>query len=369
MAYEKARNDLLQSGAQEPEPENTASQPPIPEMRAPLAGDKAEAQKKESKRPVLPKIEAVLTHRATNPPLYFPDQRRLTQLYQNAQPKWSNEGLTAEGKNHTSFLSKQTIQADSTLGPTAAYLQDIGKFKKGQKIKHSPLAFTTHTESLSEPFPRDLFAVFFCYTLGLLAPMCLQTRGVDKCEGCNDPMDRQGHHRMSCKKTSSYNAAHSTFAAAVAHVMHQSSVQYADKGVPTHLTNNKIGDALCNLSNGAKKLILDYTVVHPRIAHGRWNPAVLATKVTGKWTKHGPDYAVLGLAFAACAATTYGQLHEHILHILYIAAQRRAELLHVYHRPLVDIDQLFGTAFAQSRARVGAALARGMALRAFGTKI
>ncbi len=148
--------------------------------------------------------------------------------------------------------------------------------------------------------------------------------------------------------------------------MHQSSVQYADKGLPTHLTNNKIGDALCSLSNGARKLILDYTVVHPRIAHGRWNPAVLATKVTGKWTKHGPDYAVLGYAFAACAATTYGQLHEHILRILYIAAKRRAEL-HVYHRPLVDVDQLFGTAFAQSRARVGAALARGMALRAFGT--
>jgi hypothetical protein len=60
-------------------------------------------------------------------------------------------------------------------------------------------------------------------------------------------------------------------------------------------------------------------------------------------------------------------LDAHLLRILYIAGKRRAELLHVYHRPLVDIQQLFGTAFAQNRARVGAALARGMALRAFGT--
>jgi hypothetical protein len=34
---------------------------------------------------------------------------------------------------------------------------------------------------------------------------------------------------------------------------------------------------------------------------------------------------------------------------------------------LVPIEHLFGTFFAQSRAQLGAAIARGMALRAFGT--
>jgi hypothetical protein len=172
---------------------------------------------------------------------------------------------------------------------------------------------------------------------------------------------------MSCSRTAAYTTAHTTVAAAFAYIMRKSDIQYTDKGVPTHLTSNKVGDALCNLSNGAKKLVLDYTVVHPRRAYGRWNEQALANTVRNKWNHHGQQYAVLGYAFAACAATTYGQLDAHFLRILHIAANRRAELLHVYHRPLVDIDQLFGTAFAQSRARVGAALARGMALRAFST--
>jgi hypothetical protein len=42
-------------------------------------------------------------------------------------------------------------------------------------------------------------------------------------------------------------------------------------------------------------------------------------------------------------------------------------MVHVYHRPLVPVGHLFGIFFAQSRARLGAAIARGMALRAFGT--
>ena len=98
--------------------------------------------------------------------------------------------------------------------------------------------------------------------------------------------------------------------------MHKSSIPYTDKGVPTHLTNNKVGDALCNLSNGAKKLVLDYTVVHPRHAHGGWNPKALTNSVLGKWNHHGQAYAVLGYAFSACAATTYGQLDAHFLRIL-----------------------------------------------------
>ncbi len=35
----------------------------------------------------------------------------------------------------------------------------------------------------------------------------------------------------------------------------------------------------------------------------------------------------------------------------------RAELLHVFHRPLTNVDHLFGISFAQSRARIRAAVA------------
>jgi hypothetical protein len=90
-------------------------------------------------------------------------------------------------------------------------------------------------------------------------------------------------------------------------------------------------------------------------------------KVRDKWNRHGQAYAVLSLAFAACAMTTYGQMDAHLMRLLYIFARKRAEMVHVYHGPLVPTEHLFGTFFAQSRAQLGAAMARGMALRAFGT--
>lgn len=48
---------------------------------------------------------------------------------------------------------------------------------------------------------------------------------------------------------------------------------------------------------------------------------------------------------------------------------RRAELVHTHEKPLVEVESLFGIYFTQSRARIGAALARGMALRALGSSI
>jgi len=41
-------------------------------------------------------------------------------------------------------------------------------------------------------------------------------------------------------------------------------------------------------------------------------------------------------------------------------------LVHVHHCPFCPLDTLFGRFFAQSRARVGAAVAKGMALRTLG---
>ena len=78
---------------------------------------------------------------------------------------------------------------------------------------------------------------------------------------------------------------------------------------------------------------------------------------------------LIGFAFAPCIMTTYGQMDAHLLRLLYILAKKRAHLVHVHHRPLCDVEVLFGRFFAQSRARLGAAVARGMALRALGSSM
>jgi hypothetical protein len=52
-----------------------------------------------------------------------------------------------------------------------------------------------------------------------------------------------------------------------------------------------------------------------------------------------------------------------------ICVYKQAETVHVHKRPFTHIEHLFGLFFAQSRARIGAAVARGMALRAMGCSL
>ena len=78
---------------------------------------------------------------------------------------------------------------------------------------------------------------------------------------------------------------------------------------------------------------------------------------------------MLGYAFAPCVMTTYGQMDAHLLRLLYIFARKRAETEHVHRRPYSSVDSLFEAFFAQSRARIGAAVAKGMAMRALGCSL
>ena len=366
VAYIKARDDLIAWGAKEPEPQDTTT----PSSAAQVNGDKAADGRKEKKPIILPTLETITAHTG-QAELQFPDQKALTRLTQKAHQQWSADGLTAEGKTRTKHLSKQVIKAYGTEDETARYFQEVGGFTEDLELYNSPLAFLAHTESLEESFPKAVFSVVFTYHLGIPVPRCLQSRTTSRCEACNEQLDRFGHHRMTCKCTASYQAAHAQLAKACEDIMRKSGVPYTDKGVPSHLTaNKKVGDALCTLSSGCRQLVLDYTVVHPRLgtsaAAGQWNQSALANAVKHKWNKHGSQYNVMGFAFAPCAMTTYGHVDANLLRLLYILAKKRAHLVHVHHRPFSSFDMLFGRFFAQGRARIGAAAAKGMALRALG---
>ncbi len=45
-------------------------------------------------------------------------------------------------------------------------------------------------------------------------------------------------------------------------------------------------------------------------------------KAKDKWNKHGRNYDVIGYAFAPCVMTTYGQIHGHLLRLLYVLAKK-----------------------------------------------
>ena len=52
------------------------------------------------------------------------------------------------------------------------------------------------------------------------------------------------------------------------------------------------------------------------------------------------------------------------MRVLYVLAKRQAEIIIKYHRPDSNFDQMTGVCFSAIKAKVGAATARGMAMRA-----
>lgn len=369
VAYAKARQDLISWGALEPEQAQSL------DAETPPAGGTQKQLKYKHRPPVLPAIADVLVYDSSKQ-VVFPDQKTLTRTSMKAHKSWSPAGLTEPGQHRVEHLRAQALKARSDEDDTAKYLQTIANFPDDLQLRQSPLAFLSHTDSLSEKFPRDVFSVLFCFLLGLRAPLCLQTHTTYICEGCGQHMDAYGHHRMSCAKTSSYHVAHNLLAEAFADIARKSGVPFTDKNVPHHLDTEKVGDALINLSDDSRQLILDYTIVHPVRGTGVnaagnpiWNDKARAFKVRDKWNRHGSHYDRISFAFAPCVMTTYGQMDAHLLRLLYILAKRRAEAVHVHQRPFTHPEHLFGLFFAQSRARIGAAVARGMALRALGCSL
>jgi hypothetical protein len=55
--------------------------------------------------------------------------------------------------------------------------------------------------------------------------------------------------------------------------------------------------------------------------------------------------------------------------LLYVVAKKQAETVHLHKQQFTHIEHLSGLFFAQSHARTGAAVARGMALRAMGCSL
>jgi hypothetical protein len=154
VAYTKARQDLIDWGAQEPE----QTQSLIDDILS--QGISQQQQEPKNKCPVLPAVADVLVY-SSSQQLVFPEQKALTRLAQKVQLCWSTKGLTEEGKKRVQHLSRPC----STDDDTGKYLQSIAKFPEELQLQHSPLAFISHTESLSEQFPKDLFSVVFCFLL------------------------------------------------------------------------------------------------------------------------------------------------------------------------------------------------------------
>lgn len=170
---------------------------------------------------------------------------------------------------------------------------------------------------------------------------------------------------MNCANNGK-KAAHDHLDDTVCEVARPAQVNYTNNKdlVPAHDDSNQKGDALTTLTHAAKPQVLDFTLVHPYSGAGAFDDNVLQDRHKRKMDKHNNAYSLKGYSFVPCVATTYGAVQADFLRLLYILARRQAEVIITYHRPDADFDHMLGLCFAANRAKVGAAIARGMAMRA-----
>ena len=201
-------------------------------------------------------------------------------------------------------------------------------------------------------------------------PECLHPRKPEgdlyQCHCAAHPIpDPAGHHKMNCKNCGK-KGAHDHVDHCMVAVAKSANVNYTnDKDlVPSHDDSNKKGDALTTLTRDAWPQVLDFTMVHPYTGTGAWIPNAVQAAHNRKMEKHNRAYERQALSFIPCVLSTYGALGDEFVRLLYILARRQAEIIINHHRPDDDYVQILGLCFAANKSKVGAAAARGMAMRA-----
>ena len=170
---------------------------------------------------------------------------------------------------------------------------------------------------------------------------------------------------MNCKNNGK-KGAHDYLDDCVCAVAKPANVNYTnDKElVPSHDDSNKKGDALLTLTRDAWKQVLDFSMVHPFTGTGTWLPNVLRDRHNAKIAKHDQAYSRQALCFVPCIVTTYGAMGAEFVRLLYVLARRQAEVIVTHHRPDSDYRHILAMCFSANRAKVGAAVAKAMAMRA-----
>jgi hypothetical protein len=249
-------------------------------------------------------------------------------------------------------------------------LNKAHKFRKDQVLKHSPLQFLASTSSLSSRFNKEQWSVWVAYALGVAMPAYLHPRKPNgdlyPCHCAAHPTpDPYGHHKMNCAN-SGKKGAHDHIDDCMRAVARPAHVSYTnDKNiVPSHDDSSKKGDALTTLTRDAWPQVLDFTMVHPYTGNGDWVPQALRAAHNRKMAKHNSAYERQAISFIPCVLSTYGALGDEFVRLLYILARRQAEVIIAHHRPDDDYVKMLGLCFASIKSKVGAAAARGMAMRA-----
>ena len=281
------------------------------------------------------------------------------------------------------FMCNRKLQAirDHTSSP----LKDLLGFTKKQKetatITYNPMAFLMAIPATKwQLFPKHLFKTWTRLALDL--PFEDST---PICKFCGQQQDDTGHHRATCPKATSvaWKRGHAHVVEALASVLDTAGMLHTSKEaeIPTHADSGKKGDLLVQCQVGPfEKLVLDFSLTHPRSGRsrlhpiGQWKPDAVAHTARRKDAKHAIQYEQTQHAFLSLTADTYGKLSEDFVRFIWMVANTAASANSRPSQPESDntppsssqLDTFAltrGSYFSRMRVQIGAAIAKAAAVR------
>lgn len=208
------------------------------------------------------------------------------------------------------------------------------------------------------------------YLLGVPHSATLLPRRADgsllPCRHCNAIPDVNGHHKQVCRYCGK-KSAHDLLNQVMTGLARPACIGYSTTSVPCHDDSNKTGDALLSFPTSdstTTHAVADFTMRHMFSGTGTWNDRALQDAHNQKVAKHRIPYQRQDLSFIPCVASTYGVIGADFLRLLYVMARKQAEVIVTHHRPDTSYRQIVGYCFTNNRVKLGAAIARAMAMRA-----
>lgn len=232
-----------------------------------------------------------------------------------------------------------------------------------------------------DSFPRYALALFFSMALGVPIP---EPPGLDPAPDerlcrCHQPLDKLGHHRLSCPKwyRSTATRSHDRLVHSLVDALRSfgTACTAQPSQIPTHGHSNKHGDIFFEpkLLSG-RSVVVDVAVAHPVTGNprspnspavGKWQPETLSQRFSSKKSKHNSYYLAIGCTFVPLVVSTFGVMHEDFVRFLWLVSRPSQDSSLAVGEvreagPSASLRQLL---FAKLRARVAVAAAYAAAMR------
>ena len=297
-------------------------------------------------RPVLPCFPAILgMEYAPEGSLHpIPPQKLLTKTYVPALRR----SVSPVMSDTQTYLKAQRSSVELGDHQKSHILDWLGIPKtdyRSFKLSYSPMSFLASRPCTAyHKFSRGEFSLWLRSYFGLPFDNGENTgfcagfgNAFHDASPCKDKVDRWGHHLHTCghigNKDGCWTRSHDYVLSAFHSILSQTDWN-ATTYVPQHNHDDgKKGDLWIRepIAGCRKGVVGDFTLTHPFVGTasksaplGKVKAKALSVAAGSKHTKHAPAYEALNVRFIPLVATSYGEINDEMIRLVWAIARRAA---------------------------------------------